>query len=77
MNHNLLISKVGYLIVDHDECPTLLQDKYWDECIPREIPYTVGAAKYKKEEFVGSAELTLSIRESDKVGDIKTIILIS
>ena len=45
----------------------MLQDKYWDECIPQEIPYTVGAAKYKKEEFVGSAELTLSIKESDKV----------
>ena len=63
--------------MDHDECPTLLQDKYWEECIPREIPYTVGAANYKKEEFVGSAELTLSIRESDKVGDIKISILIS
>jgi hypothetical protein len=67
MNHNLLIPKVGYLIVDHDECPTLLQDKYWDECIPREIPYTVGAEKYKKDEFVGSAEQTLTIKDADKV----------
>ena len=41
--------KVGYLIVEHDNCPELLQDKYWDECIPKEIPYTVGAEKYKKE----------------------------
>ena len=61
------VRQVGYLIVEHEECPTMLQDKYWAECIPQEIPYTVGAAKYKKEEFVGSAELTLSIKESDKV----------
>ena len=45
----------------------MMQDKYWDECIPKEIPYTVGAAKYKKDEFIGSAELTLSIKESEKV----------
>ena len=64
---NCNVRQVGYLIVEHEECPTMLQDKYWDECIPQEIPYTVGAAKYKKEEFVGSAELTLSIKESDKV----------
>jgi len=63
--------QVGYLIVEHDECPQLLQDKYWDECIPKEIPYTVGAEKYKKDEFIGSAEKTLKIEDCDKVyGDI-------
>jgi len=63
--------QVGYLIVEHEDCPELLQDKYWEECIPKEIPYTVGAEKYKKDEFIGSAEKTLSIKESDKVyGDV-------
>ena len=59
--------QVGYLIVEHEECPELLQDKYWDCSIPDSIPYTVAAEKYKKEEFIGSAEQTLNIKESDKV----------
>ena len=63
--------QVGYLIVEHDETPELLQDKYWDMCIPQDIPYTVAAEKYKAEEFVGSAEATLQIKESEKVyGDV-------
>ena len=61
------VTQVGYLIVEHDDCPELLQDKYWEECIPREIPYTVGAEKYKKDEFIGSAELTLNIKDNEKV----------
>ena len=63
--------QVGYLIVEHDDTPELLQDKYWDMTIPQDIPYTVAAEKYKAEEFVGSAEATLQIKESDKVyGDV-------
>ena len=58
---------MGYLIVEHDESPELLQDKYWDMTIPQDIPYTIAAEKYKAEEFVGSAEATLQIKESDKV----------
>ena len=53
--------------MEHEDCPELLQDKYWEECIPKEIPYTVGAEKYKKDEFIGSAEKTLSIKDCDKV----------
>ena len=34
-----------------------LQDKHWDECIPKEIPYTIAAEKYKKKEFEGSAQV--------------------
>merc|ERR1719225_2541917 len=49
--------QVGYLIVEHDETPEL----------PQDIPYTVAAEKYKAEEFVGSAEATLQIKESEKV----------
>ena len=59
--------QVGYLIVEHDESPELLQDKYWDMTIPKDIPYTIAAEKFKKEEFVGSAEATLQIKDSDKV----------
>ena len=59
--------QVGYLIVEHEDTPELLQDKYWDMCIPQDIPYTLAAEKYKAEEFVGSAEATLHIKESDKV----------
>ena len=44
-----------------------MKDRYWDECIPREIPYTKGAEKFRKTEFQGSAEKTLLIKEVDKV----------
>merc|ERR1719232_653732 len=59
--------QVGYLIVDHDESPELLQDLYWDMTIPQDIPYTLAAEKYKGGEFVGSAEATLQVKESEKV----------
>ena len=44
-----------------------MQDRYWDEIIPKEIPYTVAAEKFKKEEFKGSAEETVEIKDCDKV----------
>jgi len=59
-------TQVGYLIVENVDAPELLKDRYWDDCIPKEIPYTVGAEKFKKEEFQGSAECALSIKDSDK-----------
>ena len=34
--------------------------------IPQDIPYTVAAEKYKAEEFVGSAEATLQVKEKEK-----------
>ena len=43
------------------------QDRYWDECIPKEIPYTIAAEKFKATEFQGSAERTLSIKDTEKV----------
>ena len=50
----------------------MLQDKYWDMTIPQDIPYTIAAEKYKAEEFVGSAEATLQVKESEKVySDVK------
>ena len=59
--------QVGYLIIDHTETPELLKDCYWDDCIPREIPYTKGAEKFRNTEFQGSAESTLLVKEIDKV----------
>ena len=59
--------QVGYMIVEHEETPELLQDKYWDLTIPKDIPYTIAAEKYKADEYVGSAEATLLVKESEKV----------
>ena len=61
--------------MEHDDCPELLQDKYWEECIPKVIPYTVGAEKYKKDEFIGSAELTLNIKDNEKVIHVDNIFI--
>ena len=55
------------MIVEHEETPELLQDKYWDLTIPKDIPYTIAAEKYKADEYVGSAEATLLVKESEKV----------
>ena len=57
--------QVGYMIVEHEETPELLQDKYWE--LPQDIPYTIAAEKYKADEYVGSAEATLLVKESEKV----------
>ena len=46
-------------------CPTL-QDKHWDECIPKEIPYTIAAEKYKKKEFEGSAQVGFNLHIDEK-----------
>ena len=59
--------QVGYMIVEHEETPELLEDKFWDMAIPQDIPYTIAAEKYKADEFVGSAEATLLVKESEKV----------
>lgn len=46
------------MIVDemHEEHPELLKDQYWDEVVPRELPYTVASEHYRREEPKGSAE---------------------
>ncbi|XP_051161927.1 uncharacterized protein LOC127281951 isoform X1 [Leptopilina boulardi] len=58
--------KAGYMIVDemHEEHPELLKDQYWDEVIPKDLPYTVASEQYRKEEPKGSAEL-YKVKESD------------
>lgn len=46
------------MIVDemHEEHPELLKDQYWDEVVPKELPYTVASEHYRREEPKGSAE---------------------
>jgi len=48
---NFLIDRnlqVSYLIVDemHEEHPKLIQDKYWDEGVPHDLPYTKAAEDF-------------------------------
>lgn len=54
--HNFL--QASYMIVDemHEEHPELLKDQYWDEVVPKELPYTVASEHYRKEEPKGSAD---------------------
>ncbi|XP_043286299.1 uncharacterized protein Best2 isoform X2 [Venturia canescens] len=60
--------KAGYMIVDemHEEHPELLKDQYWDEVIPKDLPYTVASEQYRKEEPKGSAE-HYKVKESDSL----------
>ncbi|MCL4136081.1 UNVERIFIED_CONTAM: hypothetical protein GTU68_052911 [Idotea baltica] len=48
--------QVSYLIVDemHNEHPELIQDIYWDEVYPTELPYTVASQDFKTEPPLGS-----------------------
>lgn len=50
--------KAAYMIVDemHEEHPELLKDQYWDEVVPRDLPYTVASEHYRRYEPKGSAE---------------------
>lgn len=46
------------MIVDemHEEHPELLKDQFWDDVVPKELPYTVASEHYRREEPKGSAE---------------------
>lgn len=46
------------MIVDemHEEHPELLKDQFWDEVVPKDLPYTVASEHYRREEPKGSAE---------------------
>lgn len=58
--------QAAYMIVDemHEEHPELLKDQYWDEVVPKDLPYTVGSEHYRKEEPKGSAEF-YKVKQSD------------
>ncbi|XP_059612460.1 bestrophin-3 isoform X2 [Phlebotomus argentipes] len=50
--------KASYMIVDemHEEHPELLKDQYWEEVVPKELPYTQASEHYRRHEPKGSAE---------------------
>ena len=66
--------QVGFLICDPTVAkPDLLKDKFWNEGIPTDIPYTVGSEIYKGEEFKGSAEISLDVKDSESIYSDGTI----
>lgn len=50
----------------HEEHPELLKDQYWEEVVPKELPYTVASEHYRRHEPKGSAE-QYKVKESDAV----------
>jgi len=60
--------QAAYMIVDemHEEHPELLKDQYWDEVVPKDLPYTVASEHYRREEPKGSADC-YKVKESDSL----------
>ncbi|CAH0385605.1 unnamed protein product [Bemisia tabaci] len=58
--------KAAYMIVDemHEEHPELLKDQYWDEVVPKDLPYTVASEHYRRSEPKASADF-YKVKESD------------
>lgn len=54
------------MIVDemHEEHPELLKDQYWDDVVPKDLPYTIASEHYRKYEPKGSAE-DYKVKEHD------------
>lgn len=50
--------QAAYMIVDemHEEHPELLRDQYWEDVVPRDLPYTLAAEQYRRGEPPGSAD---------------------
>lgn len=50
--------QAAYMIVDemHEEHPELLKDQYWEEVVPKELPYTVASEHYRRHEPPCSAD---------------------
>lgn len=46
------------MIVDemHEEHPELLKDQFWDEVVPRDLPYTLASEHYRRGEPKCSAD---------------------
>lgn len=58
--------QAAYMIVDemHEEHPELLKDQYWDDVVPKDLPYTIASEHYRKYEPRGSAE-DYKVKEQD------------
>ena len=55
--------QVGYLICDPTVAkPDLLKDRFWNQSIPSQLPYTKAAEPFKQQEFEGSAEVHLKVK---------------
>jgi len=56
------------MIVDqmHEEYPELLKDQYWEEVVPKELPYTVASECYRRAEPKGSAD-HYKVKEADSI----------
>ncbi|CAG9138183.1 unnamed protein product [Plutella xylostella] len=50
--------KAAYMIVDemHEQPPELLKDQYWEEVVPKDLPYTVASEHYRRHEPPCSAD---------------------
>ena len=60
--------QVGYLICDPLVTkPELARDRFWSTSIPAQMPYTKAAESFKKDEYKGSAEVHLKVKESDRI----------
>ena len=60
--------QVGFLICDPLVTkPELVRDRFWSTSIPAQMPYTKAAEAFKKEEYKGSAEVYLKVKESDRI----------
>ena len=60
--------QVGFLISDPTVAqPDLLKEGLWSGAMPKTLPYTKAAETFKKDEFKGSAEVHLKVKESDKI----------
>lgn len=46
--------------------PELLKDQYWEEVVPKDLPYTVASEHYRRDEPKGSAEM-YKVKEADAV----------
>lgn len=60
--------QVAFLIVDemHSKHPELIQDKYWDDIVPDELPHTVASQAFRKAPFLGStAHLEMTAFEAE------------
>lgn len=50
----------------HSEHPELIQDLYWDEVFPQELPYTIAAEQFRREPPQGStANIEVSEQEQE------------
>nr|CAD7438355.1 unnamed protein product [Timema bartmani] len=44
-----------------------IKDQYWDEVVPKDLPYTVASEIYRRSEPKGSAEMFLQIKPADSM----------